>query len=208
VPSRRCSGCICATSATHSTRSPTCRRPRDVAHDAPDDRRVRWQRGLEQRRLASGELEQLDDVAHGDLLLDELSDRVGRADEHVDAHVGLIEPRVGGVLHASHHLRHAELELGQARDDQVVLVVAGGRDHDVHGPDRAAFEERGLRRVAVDHGGSRLLASAVEPGFVEVDDGHLVAGAHEDAGQVAADVAPTGDEHLHPRIPRKDSKRR
>jgi hypothetical protein len=132
---------------------------------------------------------------------------VRRAHQHVDAHVGLVQPRVERVLDAADDLRHLELELGQARDDEVVLVVArGGHDH-VGRTDTAPLEKRRLRRVPVHDDGAGLLDGLREPRLVALDDRHVVVVADEDPSQVAADVAAAGDEHVHGRIPTKVSKR-
>ena len=59
---------------------------------------------------------------------------------------------VARVVHARDHLRHAVLLARDLADDQVVLVVAGEREHDVGRPrDARALEDVELGRVAALH---------------------------------------------------------
>ena len=83
-------------------------------------------------------------------------------------------------------------------DDHVVLVVAGEREQDVGRPrDPGALEHEELGRVAALHLMLELVLEALEPVAALLDQRHLVAEAHERAGDVRADLAAARDDDVH-----------
>ena len=85
---------------------------------------------LDQAGLTALELEDAHQAADGDRLLDQRGDEVRGRHREVDAPVLVEQPLVLRVVHPGDHARHRELLLGEQRDDEVVLVVAGrGDDH-------------------------------------------------------------------------------
>ena len=81
-----------------------------------------------------------------------------------------------GSLTRAIDLRHAVLLAGELADDDVVLVVAGGRDEDVGRPrDARLLEDEQLRRVARLHLVLELLLEPLEAVAALLDQRHLVA---------------------------------
>src|SRR6266511_4982249 len=65
---------------------------------------------------------------------------------------------VARVVHARDHLWDLVLLLGDLADDEVVLVVAGDREHEVRRPlDAGPLEDEELRRVSALHDVLELL---------------------------------------------------
>ena len=89
-------------------------------------------------------------------------------------------------------------------DDDVVLVVAGGRDEDVGRPrDPGLLEDEELGRVARLHTVLELLLEALEAVAALLDERHLVAHADEAAHEVRADLPPpTTMMYIRPAPPR------
>ena len=124
-----------------------------VAHDGDQTRALRQPQLLDGLAGARGalvdlhlddlevllaQLEQVDQVVFGHLVLDETEDARGRAHRRRDAEQ--VEVRlVAGVVDARDHLGHAVLLLRELRDDEVVLVVAGEREHESGGRLMPAF---------------------------------------------------------------------
>ncbi len=170
-----------------------------------DDGRVVGQGDLHQPGPALLQLEEADEAAHRQGLLGQGQDQVRGGHRHVDTPVLVEQPLVLGVIDPGHHPGHGELLLGQQRDHQVVLVVAGGRHHDVDRADVGLPQRRHLAGV----GGPPLDAAAVAPRAGEggggaadharvlLDDQDLVAGHGEVVGDELADVAGAGDGNLH-----------
>ena len=103
-------------------------RPRHLPDQRADLRCVVGERDLDEVRLALLQGEQPDEVADGDRLLDDGGQQPGRGDRDVDA-PGLVEqPLVLRVVDAGDDAVDAELGLAEQGDDEVDLVVAGGRD--------------------------------------------------------------------------------
>ena len=81
--------------------------------------------------VATFERQQAHERADVHRLLDHRREQMRGGDRDVDTpHLGE-HPLVVGVVHAGHDTWHAELLLGEQRDHEVVLVVAGDRGHDV-----------------------------------------------------------------------------
>ena len=137
-------------------------------------RRVRADVQLDELEALAAELEQLDEAVLGHLVLDEAEEAGGRADRLRDPED--VEVRlVARVVDAGDRLRHAVALLGDLRDHDVVLVVAGDREHDLGRPgDAGALEHVDLGRVALEHDRPELrleLLPAVAP---LLDQRHLV----------------------------------
>ena len=148
--------------------------------------------------LAEGQ--QADEVTDGHGLLDHRGQQPWRRHGDVDAPRLVEQPLVLGVVDPGHHPIDAELGLGQQRDDQVDLVVAGRGDHHVAALDvrlhqcveLAGVRQQPLRaRHAVDLHGP----------WLPLDEQHLVTVAEELAGDGAPDVAGPGDRHPHQSLP-------
>ena len=80
------------------------------------------------------------------------SGRHGQRDpDHVEVRL------VAGVVDARDHLRHAVLLLGHLADDDVVLVVAGDRHHQVGPLHPGPLQHEQLGRIARTHDVLELL---------------------------------------------------
>ena len=174
-----------------------------VAHDRDQPRAVGQRRASRRVLPATGELlvdlhlddlevllaqlEQVDELVLGHLVLDQPHDARGRADRRRDPEQ--VEVRlVARVVDARDHLRDAVLLACELADDDVVLVVAGDREHEVGRPlDAGALEHEELGRVAVLHLVLELLLEPLEAVAALLDQRHLV--AH--ASSVRARFAPT-----------------
>ena len=144
--------------STVSPRGTTSRSPRTTATTVasrgkprsamahPVGRRVLGQGDLDQVGVAALELEQPDQRADRDRLLDQGGEQLGRRHRDVDAPALVEQPLVLRVVDPGHHPGHGELLLGQQRDDEVVLVVAGGRHHHVDRGQPGARRARRPRR--------------------------------------------------------------
>ena len=96
---------------------------------------------------------------------------------------------VSGVVDARDHLRHAVALLGDLRDDDVVLVVAGHREHEIgRAGDPGALEDVDLGRVAAHHDRPELGLELLEAVAVLLDQRHLVA---QSQAASASTFAPT-----------------
>ena len=105
---------------------------------------------------------------------------------------------VPGVVDPGDHLRHAVALLGELADDEVVLVVARDREHEVGRPlDAGALEHEELRRVSALHDVLELLLERLEAVRPLLDQRDLVVGAQKQAREVGADLAPAADQHVH-----------
>ena len=81
--------------------------------------------------------------------------------------------------------------------DEVVLVVAGDRGHDV-GPVRAGLAEvLALAAVVGDDDRADLVGDLLRARLVLLQEHDLMAGLDELLGQVIADLAAADDEHEH-----------
>ena len=105
----------------------------------PDRRRAGLEVRLDELELALAERRQVEQLVDRDVLLDRAEDHPRRADELVDAEV-LEQRLVLGVVDPGDRPRDVEVVLGHLADDEVVLVVAGDRRHDV-GPVAAGLAE-------------------------------------------------------------------
>src|SRR5207253_7862192 len=81
--------------------------------------------------------------------------------------------------------------------DEVVLVVAGGGDHDVAGVEADALQLEWLAGVGVDPRAGHLARVPTDHVGVLLQDDDLVAVLDEVGGDVLADFAGTGDGDLH-----------
>ena len=172
-------------SVTSETQLP--RRLGAVAHDQLDD--------LEPLLR---EVEQVDEAVARHLVLDQAQDQVGRGDRGLDPQqLEVVE--VPRVVAAGDDPLAEVLLLGDLADQQVVLVVAGHRDHEVGALDPRALEHPQLRGVAVLDGVLELLLHGEVAAPVLLDHGDLVAALEQLAGEVPADLARAGDDHVEGR---------
>ena len=131
-----------------------------------------------------------------DLVLDDAQDAAGGAHRLVDRQAPE-ERLVLRVVDARDGARHVEAHLGHLARDQVVLVVAGDRRHDV------GARHAGLRLVAPfaavvgDHDAAQLVGDRPGAARVLLDHDDLVARGEQLLGQVVADVSAADDDHVH-----------
>ena len=90
------------------------------------------------------------------------------------------------------------LLLGHLADQEVVLVVAGDRDHEVGALDARALEHPQLGGVAVLDGVLELLLDGQVAAAVLLDAGDLVPLLQQLAREVPADLAGAGDDDVEP----------
>ena len=115
-----------------------------------DRRRVLADLELDDLQALLFEREQVHEAVARHLVLDQAQDQVGRRDRRLDAQ----QPEVvvvAGVVDARDDPVAQVLLLGDLADEDVVLVVAGDRDHEVGALDAGALEHPQLGRVAVLH---------------------------------------------------------
>ncbi len=102
-----------------------------------------------------------------------------------------------GVVDAGDGAGDAELGLGDLAEGQVVLVIAGDRDHQVGPLHAGPLHSGGIAGVSLhDHLVAQLLGDIVRARGVDLDDQDLVVG-NEGAGEVESDLSGSGydDEH-------------
>ena len=111
---------------------------------------------LDDLQVLLAQLEQVDEIVLRDLVLDEAEDARRRADRRRDAEQ--VEVRlVARVVDARDHLRDAVLLLRDLADDDVVLVVAGDRHHQVGPLHPGPLQHEQLGRIARTHDVLELL---------------------------------------------------
>src|SRR6266545_7392572 len=170
--------------------------PGDVADPGADHRRVLGQRQLDQVRVALAEGEQPDKVADRHRLLDQRGHDPRGRDGDVDAPRLVEHPLVPRVVDPGNGPGYAELGLGEQRDDQVDLVVAGTRDGDLAALQRGLLQRGQLAGVGQQPLGPRHRLG-LDGARVLVDQQHLVAVLQQFGGDRATDVAGTGDGYPH-----------
>ena len=144
---------------------------------------------LDDLEVLLAQLEQVDEVVLGHLVLDQGHQAAGRGDGRRDPEQ--VEVRlVARIVDARDHLLDAVLLARELADDQVVLVVAGQRRHDVRRPrDPGALEHEDLGRVAEQRLVLELLLEPLEAVAPLLDQRHLVLAVLERASR--ARFAPT-----------------
>ena len=119
-------------------------------------RRVVGDHELDDLEPLLGQVEQVDEAVARHLVLDQAQDQVGRRHRRLDAEqLEVLE--VPRVVDAGDDPLAEVLLLGDLADQQVVLVVAGDRDHEVGALDARALEHPQLGGVAVLDGVLELL---------------------------------------------------
>jgi hypothetical protein len=108
-----------------------------------------------------------------DVRLDRAQDHARRRDDLVDAQV-LEETLVLGVVDPGDRPRHVEVVLGHLADDEVVLVVAGDRGHDVGPIGPGLAEVLALAAVVRDDDRPDLLGDLRGAGPIALHQGDLV----------------------------------
>src|SRR5450756_2605732 len=169
----------------------------DVLHVGVGEGRVLADLELYELYLLAPQRQQMHELVRRQLVHDEVQHRRGGAHRVLDAEQvegGLVE----GVVDPGHDLGHAELELGDLRDDDVVLVVAGDGDDHVGATDAGLLEDPDLGAVA-EHEGvfAEQVGDEVVARLALLDEGDLVAKLHELSRGVQADLAAADDEHEH-----------
>ena len=131
------------------------------------------------------------------LVLDEPEQPGRRADRLRDAEE--IEVRlVAGVVDAGDHLRHLVPVLRDLGDDDVVLVVARHREHELRRPrDAGSLEDVDLGRVAGECRRAELGLELLEAITALLDQRHLVAHPEERARDARADLPSPRDDRVH-----------
>src|SRR4051794_33970887 len=142
-----------------------------------------------------GQVEQVHEAVARHLVLDQAQDEVRRADRGLDAEqLEVVE--VAGVVDAGDDPLAEVLLLGHLADEEVVLVVARDRDHEVGALDPRALEHPQLGGVAVLDRVLELLLDGQVAAAVLLDHRHLVALVDELASEVPADLAGAGHDHV------------
>src|SRR5436190_3181075 len=142
------------------------------------------------------EREQVHQAVARHLVLDEPQDEVGGAHRRLDAQQ-LEVLQVPRVVDAGDDALDEVLLLGHLAHEDVVLVVARHRDHEVGALDARPLEHPQLRRVAVLHRVLELLLDDQVAAPVALDERDLLALVDELAGQVPADLASADDQDVH-----------
>ena len=168
--------------------------------DGPDllagQRRVVGHGQLDQAGLALPEGHQPDQVADADGLLDEGRQQPRRGHGHVDAPRLVVQPFVARVVDAGDDPGHAVLGLGEQRDHQVDLVVAGGGDDHVAPVERRVVQRADLAGIGEQPFGARH-AVHLDRARLLIDEQHLVAVLEQLAGDGPAHRARSGDGDAH-----------
>src|SRR3954453_2367843 len=168
----------------------------DVLDHLPGRRRSGQHLDLDDLEPLLGQVEQVQQADARDLVLDQAQDQVGR--RHRRLHAEQLEVlQVARVVAARDHAVDAVLLARDLADKDVVLVVAGHRDHEVSALDPGALEHPQLRAVAVLNRVLELLLDRPEAVAVVLDHGQPVALADQLASQVPADLAGADDDHVH-----------
>ena len=169
---------------------------RDVLDPAPGGVRALPDLELDDLQVLLLEREQLHEAVLGDLVLDQAEDQVGRRHRGLDVEqLEVLE--VARVVDAGDDPLDAVLLLGHLADQDVVLVVAGDRDHQVGALDARALEHPQLGRVAVLDGVLELLLDDAVARVVGLDQRHLAVLGDQLAREVPPDLAGAGDDHVH-----------
>jgi signal transduction histidine kinase len=172
------------------------RGPLDRADLLPGERRVGRHGHLDQARLALAERHQPHQVADAHGLLDERGEQARRRDGDVDAPGLVVQPLVARVVHPGDDPGHAVLGLGEQRNDQVDLVVAGRGDDNVAPVERGVVERADLARVGEQPFGPRDAVHLDRAGLL-VDQQHLMAVLEQLAGDGPAHGSCPGDGDPH-----------
>src|SRR5205823_3101124 len=85
-------------------------------------------------------------------------------------------------------------------DDEVVLVVAGDREHRVRALAPCLDLVLALVSRRVDHDRPELLLDPERPPAIALDDHDLVPGLEQGLRQVVADLATARDDEVHQRL--------
>jgi hypothetical protein len=158
------------------------------------------------RTLRKGELDEVgltlaqrhepDEVADADGLLDQGAEQAWGRHGDVDAPHLVEHPLVLRVVDAGDDARHAVLGLGEQRDDEVDLVVAGGGDDDVARLQLRLVEGGDLAGVGEQPGGAGD-AVGVDRARLLVDEQEVVAVLDQLEGDGPADGSGSGDGDAH-----------
>ncbi len=154
---------------------------------------------LDDLEPVAGQVEQVHEPVLGHLVLDQAQDQVRRRHRRLDPQL-LEVVEVAGVVDAGHDPLDLVLVARHLADEDVVLVVAGDRDHEVGALDAGALEHPQLAGVAVLHGVLELLLDHQVAAAVVLQQGHLVALVDQLPCQVPADLPGPGDDHVHERL--------
>ena len=181
----------------HDRDQPRPGRQLDPRHLLPHGRRVRIELHLDDLEVLLAELEQVDQPVLGHLVLDHREDDRRRRDGRRDP--GQVEERlVARIVDARDHLLDAVVLARHLADDDVVLVVAGDRDHEIGRPrDSGPLQDEELRRVAELRAVLELLLEALPAVAPLLDQRHLVPEVEDALRQIGADLAAAGDEDVH-----------
>ena len=130
---------------------------------------------LDELQLALAERREVEQLVDRDVLLDRAEDHPGRADQLVDAEVAE-ELLVLGVVDPGDGPWHVEVVLGHLADDEVVLVVAGHRRHDVRPVAAGLAEVLALAAVVGDDDRADLVGDLRRALAVLLHERDLMAG--------------------------------
>ena len=143
------------------------------------------------------ELEEPHHAVLGHLVLDE-REQAGRRAHRLGDPEQVEVLLVARVVDARDRLRHAVPLLRDLRDDEVVLVVAGDREHELRrARDAGPLEDVDLGRIARERHRAELGLELLEPVAALLHERHLVAHPEERAGDARPDLAATGDDRVH-----------
>ena len=169
-----------------------------VTDPASGHPRVGAEQHLDDLQLLLLQIEQVDEPVLGHLVLEQAQDQVGRRDRGLDPEQVEVAA-VARVVDAGDDLVDQVLLARHLADQDVVLVVAGHRDHHVGALDPGPLEHPELGGVTVGDVVLELLLDGQVAPPIALDQRHLVVLLEQLPSQVPADLARTDDDDVHGR---------
>jgi hypothetical protein len=129
-------------------------------------------------------------------VLDQPQDEVGG--RHCGLHSEQLEVlEVAWIIDARDYPAHGVLLLRHLADDDVVLVVAGDRDHQIGALDSRPLQHPELCGVTVLDDVLEFLLDNLVATMVGLEQGHLLVVGQQLAREVPTHLAGSDDDHVH-----------